>query len=108
MTQFCERGGLGLGHRRGSGVFFKQGWRDHVHPLIGALSRENRRHEKLVGIAMFQGTLGLGVLFVEFAENPSGAADGLRVQPGWVSYSVQFLRFGAGGAGEVAGGWGDR
>ena len=44
-------------------VFFEQRWRDHVHPFIGALGRQDCRHEQLQGTAKIQFAMHTGIDF---------------------------------------------
>ena len=52
--------GRGLRHLERGREGFEQGRRGHVHPLVGALRREDHRHQQLVGVLVAQFAFGRG------------------------------------------------
>ena len=73
LFQFGQRGGGEMGR---IGVLAKQRRRDHVHPLVGALGREDRRHQQFQRRPEVQRALGLRVLAPQGADYLGGVSLG--------------------------------
>ena len=69
MDEFFQLRESGVGIIGCSWILREERWRHEVHTNIGALSRENRRHEQLEWVPMVQRTLDVGVLFLQPFEN---------------------------------------
>ena len=70
-----ELGGRGPGERTRVRIALEERRRHLVHALVGALRRQDRRDEQLVGVREMQLGVGAGMLFGELLENVTRRRD---------------------------------
>ncbi len=69
---------VALASARGVGIALEERRRHLVHALVGALRRQDRRDEQLVGVREMQLGIGAGMLFGELLENVARRRDVLE------------------------------